>query len=227
MTDVTNQALAFNKKAMKIGTITLICGIIADFIPAIYLYVAYGVMPPIADILKVWTVAAITFGVSWIIQPITFFSLLGVSGTYIGWLAGSCADIRCPAVAMAQKAAGVEPGTPEGDVISTMGLAGSIFTSVTVITFFVLVGMGLIEAMPPFVKSSFKFILPSVFGAVYVQLAGKHLSMGAVTIICGVVLAFAFKMLALPGWIMNICIICSGMLVARWQFVRDSKKTAA
>lgn len=218
--------MEFNAKAIKIGTITMIAGVIANFIPVTYLYVAYGIIPPIADILKVWTVAAITFGVSWIIQPITFFSLMGVSGTYIGWLAGSCADIRCPAVAMAQKAAGVEPGTPEGDVISTIGLAGSIFMSVSVITFFILVGMNFIEMLPPFIKISFKYILPAVFGAVYVQLAGKHLSVGAMTIIAGFAIAVIFKTMALPAWIMNILIIFSGMLIARIKFVRDAKEKA-
>lgn len=218
--------MEFNAKAIKIGTITMIAGVIANFIPVTYLYVAYGIIPPVADILKVWTVAAITFGVSWIIQPITFFSLLGVSGTYIGWLAGSCADIRCPAVAMAQKAAGVEPGTPEGDVISTIGLAGSIFMSVSVITFFILVGMNFIEMLPPFIKISFKYILPAVFGAVYVQLAGKQLSVGAMTIIAGFAIAMIFKTMALPGWIMNILIIFSGMLIARIKFVRDAKEKA-
>jgi len=221
-----DKAMEFNAKAIKIGTITMIAGVIANFIPVTYLYVAYGIIPPIADILKVWTVAAITFGVSWIIQPITFFSLMGVSGTYIGWLAGSCADIRCPAVAMAQKAAGVEPGTPEGDVISTIGLAGSIFMSVSVITFFILVGMNFIEMLPPFIKISFKYILPAVFGAVYVQLAGKHLSVGAMTIIAGFAIAVIFKTMALPAWIMNILIIFSGMLIARIKFVRDAKEKA-
>ena len=71
-----DKAMEFNAKAIKIGTITMIAGVIANFIPVTYLYVAYGIIPPIADILKVWTVAAITFGVSWIIQPITFFSLM-------------------------------------------------------------------------------------------------------------------------------------------------------
>jgi len=218
---MVDKAMEFNAKAVRIGMITMIAGVIANFIPAIYLYITYGIMPPVADILKVWTVAAITFGVSWIIQPITFFSLLGVSGTYIGWLAGSCADIRCPAVAMAQKAAGVEAGTPEGDVISTIGLAGSIFMSVTVITFFTIVGMGLIEMLPPFIKTSFKYILPAVFGAVYVQLAGKNLAMGGMTIIAGFVIAAVFKVFGLPGWIMNILIILSGMLIARYQFLRS------
>lgn len=223
---MVDKAIEFNVKAIKIGTITMIAGVIANFVPAIYLYIAYGVIPPTADILKIWTVAAVTFGVSWVIQPITFFSLLGVSGTYIGWLAGSCADIRCPAVTMAQKAAGVEAGTPEGDVISTIGITGSIFMSVSVITFFTLIGMGLIEMLPLFVKTSFKYILPAVFGAVYVQLAGKHLTIGALTIVVGFIIAIIFKIMAFPDWIMAILIICSGMFIARFQFTRDQKKIA-
>lgn len=84
----------------------MIGGIIANFAPAVYIYLAYGLIPPIPDIIKTWTVCAVTFGISWVIQPITYFSLLGPSGEYIGWLAGSNADIRCPSVAMAQKTAG-------------------------------------------------------------------------------------------------------------------------
>ena len=127
---------------------------------------------------------------------------------------------------MAQKAAGVEAGTPEGDVISTMGLAGSIFTSVAIITFFTILGMGLIEMLPLAVKSSFKYILPAVFGAVYVQLAGKNLSLGAMAIIVGFLIAILFKIMAFPGWMMNILIIVSAMLLARIQFVYKSKKQA-
>ncbi|WP_441562267.1 hypothetical protein ACSZOP_08020 [Colibacter massiliensis] len=219
-----DRTMEFNKKAIRIGMITMIGGIIANFIPAVYLYAAYGVVPPATDILKVWSIAIVTFGVSWVIQPITFFSLLGVSGTYIGWLAGSCADIRCPAVAMAQKSAGVEAGTPEGDVISTIGIAGSIFTSVAIITFFTVAGMGLIEMLPLAIRNSFKYILPAVFGAVYVQLAGKNLNLGAAAIIVAFIIAILFKTMAFPGWLMNILIILSAMVLARIQFVWKAKK---
>lgn len=218
--------LSYNDRVIRVGSAIMIGGIIANFAPAIYLYLAYGLIPPVSDIFKVWTVVAVTFGISWIVQPISYFSLLGPSGEYIGWIAGSCADSRCPGVAMAQKAADVEASTPEGDVISTIGIAGTVLTSVTIVTIFVLVGQSILEILPPFVTNSFKYVLTSVFGAVYVQLACKNLGMGAWTILIAIAVAYFWQTLALPGWILNILIIVIGILIARYYFVRDSKKAA-
>lgn len=219
-----NEQAAFRAKQIKIGVITLICGMIANFIPAIYLAVVYGVMPSVGDLLTIWMVAAVTYGVSWFIQPVTFFSLLGVSGTYIGWLAGNCADIRAPAVTMAQKAAGYEPGTPEGDVLSTIGITGSIFVSVSIITLFTIIGGSVIDMLPPFIKAGFKYILPAVFGAVYVQLSLKHLSVGAATIIIGLMVAYLFKLAGIPGYVLNVALILLGVGIARIKYTKDKAK---
>ena len=99
-------------------------------------------------------------------------------------------------------------------------------TSVTIVTIFVLVGQSILEILPPFVTNSFKYVLTSVFGAVYVQLACKNLGMGAWTILIAIAVAYFWQTLALPGWILNILIIVIGILIARYYFVRDSKKAA-
>lgn len=224
---VRGDSLTYNQRAIRIGSAVMIGGIIANFAPAVYIYLAYGLIPPIPDIIKIWTVCAVTFGISWVIQPITYFSLLGPSGEYIGWLAGSNADIRCPGVAMAQKAAGVEASTPEGDVISTIGIAGTVFTSVTIVTICVLLGQSILEILPPFVTNSFKYVLTSVFGAVYVQLACKNLGMGAWTIILAIAVSYVWQIAHLPGWILNIIIIVMGVLIARYYFVKNQKKEAS
>ncbi|MDU4961675.1 MAG: hypothetical protein E6X17_13565 [Sporomusaceae bacterium] len=220
-----NDNYDFTTRMIRVGAITLGAGIIANFIPVMYLWLAYGAIPPFADILKIWTVALVTFGVSWFVQPITFFGVLGTSGSYVAWLAGSVADIRCPAVTMAQKVTGYEPGTPEGDVISTIGIAGSILVSVAMITVFTIVGANIIDILPAFIKESFKVILPAVFGAVYVELASKQLKMGTGTII----MALAFTALAgkvgIPGWLINIAIIVGGILIARVQYSMEAKRS--
>ncbi|EGO63346.1 hypothetical protein [Acetonema longum] len=214
-----------NSRLIKIGVITLTVGIVANFIPVAYLWMAYGEIPPFQDILKIWTIALVTFGVSWLVQPITFFSLLGTSGSYIGWLAGSVADIRCPAVTMAQKVTGYEAGTPEGEVISTMGIAGSILVSLSLITVFTIIGANIIDILPPFIKESFKVILPAVFGAVYVELASKHLKMGAATILAALGLSFLAIQWGVPGWVLNIAIIGAGIVIARIQYLSEVKRS--
>lgn len=214
----------FKAKQVRIGVITLLAGMCANFIPAIYFYFAYGIMPSFGELVQIWTVAAITFGVSWFIQPTTFFSLFGISGTYIGWLAGNCADIRAPSIMMSQKASGYEAGTPEGDVMATLGITGSIFVSVTLITLFTFIGSSVLAVVPPFIKEGFKFILPAVFGAVYAQLALKHLKVGAATIAVGLGMAYAFHVMKLPGYILNICLILLGIIFSRVEYVNDRKK---
>ena len=84
---------------------------------------------------------------------------------------------------MAHKAAKVEAGTPEGDVIATLGIATSVFVSVTIIGIFTLVGASVIPLLPKFIIASFKFIVPAVFGAVYVELASKDYKLGLIIII--------------------------------------------
>ena len=83
---------------------------------------------------------ASAYGVSWVVQPISYFPILGTAGSYIGWLAGSVGDIRLPAASMAQKVTGVEAGTHEGDVIGTIGTACSVFVSAGMITLFIFIG---------------------------------------------------------------------------------------
>jgi hypothetical protein len=50
--------------------------------------------------------------------------------------------------------------------------------------------------------------------------------MGAWTILIAIAVAYFWQTLALPGWILNILIIVIGILIARYYFVRDSKKAA-
>ena len=222
---MNNEKAALNAKLIRIGVVTLSAGVVANFVPVIYLWLAYGEIPPLADILKIWTVALVTFGVSWLVQPLTFFSMMGTSGSYIGWLAGSVADLRCPAVTMAQKVSGYEAGTPEGDIISTIGIAGSVLVSVSMITLFTVIGANIIDALPAFIKASFKVILPAVFGAVYVELASKYLKMGAATIAVAIGLSFLALKFGMPGWLLNIAIIGAGIIIARIQYLSEAKRS--
>ena len=104
------------------------------------------------------------FGIGWAIQPISFFSILGTSSSYICWFAGSVADIRVPAVTMAQRVTGAEPGTPEGEIITTIAVAGSVLVSVAIITIFTFIGAAVVPLLPKFIHRAFDFVLPAVFG---------------------------------------------------------------
>lgn len=203
----------FLKQCIRIGSVTLILGIIANFTPPLYLWLGLGVHPPVEDIFKIYAVIASTYLTSWFTQPITFFPLLGMSGSYVTWLSGSGAEIRTPASNMAQKAAGVEQGTPEGNVISTIGVSTSVFVSFFVITVFVFAGQSLIPLLPIFVKKSFAFILPAVLAAVVVNLAKDNLDLCAAIVVFSATAIYVKKHLfPFPDWFATLFIVLVGML---------------
>lgn len=218
----------YDKKMIKIGRISMGLAIIANFLPAVYVGLKYGQMPDVGTILKIWALVAATYGVSWIIQPISYYPTLGAPGSYIGWLAGSVGDIRMPAASMAQKMAGTEEGTHAHEVVGTIGTCCSVLVSASMITIFTLIGSKVIPMLPEFVTSSFSYILPALFGAIYVDIAKKDLRVGICTIVAGLLIMKIGGMLGVPGGVLTLCIVLGGILVTRGFFVVDkNKKTEA
>ena len=214
----------YDKKLVKIGRITMLFAIIANFIPAVYVGVRYGEMPSLATIGKLWLLVASAYGISWIVQPIAYHTTIGTAGSYIGWLAGSVGDIRLPAARMAQKVAGVEEGTHEGEVIGTIGTACSVLVSASMITIFVIIGSWVVPLLPEFVTKAFGHILPALFGAIYVDIARKDLRTGICGILVGMFVMFAGGKLHINGGILTVIIVLSGVVINRVFFVEDKKK---
>ena len=171
-------AQEFRTRCIKAGQFAMILCIIANFIPGIYLWLFHGIVPSLPDLFQLWLLAAGAFGVSWVVQPLAYYSAIGTAGSYLSWVVGSVVDIRLPAVNMAQEIAKVEPGTEEGEVISMLGVSVSVFVSVSMVTIFTLAGTMLIPLLPAFITGSFNYILPALFGAVYINLAKKNMKMG-------------------------------------------------
>ena len=218
-----NGSYDFQAQSARIGMFTLIAGLIANFAPALYLAGVLGVMPPVTDLAQIYAVALSAFGVSWLVQPLSFYPMLGIGGSYISWLCGNVADIRVPAATMAQRVAKAEPGSPEGDVMATIGIAGSVFVSVAILTVFTFIGAAIMPLVPKFVTKAFGFILPAVFGAVYAELSRKHFKIGVLTILVGLGITFVAPKIGLPGSMLSIVIIAGGIGVARVMYLAEKK----
>lgn len=60
---------------------------------------------------------------------------------------------------------GVEMGTKEGSIISTLGISASIFVNITILTVGVLVGTEVIQALPAGIRAALlNYLAPALFG---------------------------------------------------------------
>ena len=217
-------AKTFKARCIRSGQIAMILCIIANFLPGIYLWLVHGIAPTLSDIFKLWMLAAGAYAVSWVVQPIAYFGSIGTAGSYLSWIVGSVVDIRLPAVTMAQKIANVEPGTEEGEVISMLGISVSVFVSVSMVTLFTIAGTQLIPLLPAFITNSFNYILPALFGAVYVSLAKKNMKMGAGTILMALAVLYIASYFTVKGALINLLVVILGMVIARIVYVSERKK---
>lgn len=213
----------FRARCIRAGQLAMVLCIIANFIPGFYLWLAHGIAPTLPDIFKLWLLAAGAYAVSWVVQPIAYFSSIGTAGSYLSWVVGSVVDIRLPAVTMAQEIAKVEAGTEEGEVISMLGVSVSVFVSVSMVTVFTIAGTMLIPLLPAFITGSFSYILPALFGAVYINLAKKNMKMGLGTLAVALVVLFINSFVGIQGALVNLFVVIMGMVVARCVYVMERK----
>ncbi|MBQ0065363.1 MAG: hypothetical protein KBT48_06330 [Firmicutes bacterium] len=163
----------FDKEYMpqmhKIGRITGFLGVLIAFLPALVLAVVYGILPKPAALLTAFIAGASSFGVLWFVEPISYFSVLGPIGTYMAFLSGNISNMRVPCASMAQVAADVEPGSEQGSIIATIGMAVSIVINISVLTIGVILGSSILAMLPESITSALGYLLPALFGALLVQ----------------------------------------------------------
>ena len=217
----------FDKKCLRLGLCTMACAAVVSFLPGLYLFFQYGIIPTASEMGSIVSMLIASFLVGWIVQPLTFYPAMGVRASCLSWTTGNVADLRMPAISAGQKAAGIEAGTPEGNVISTMSAAVSNFVTVAVLTLVTFVGSGLISALPAAVTAAFSYITPAIFGAIIMDYAMKNVKYNLPLIIAGVVFFLLFKALGLSSVWITLFVVITGMFVSRIMFTYYKKKNSA
>lgn len=209
----------FTKKIIKTGRLTLLIAVPLCLLPAIYLWLRYGAIPPLKTILTSWFMIASIYGVEYVVTPISYFPILGMSGTYMSFLSGNIANVRVPCAVVAQDVIGVEAGTNEGELVATLGIAGSIITNLIVVTIAALAGNALIGYFPPIVLDAFNYVLPAIFGALFSLFAVKYPKYGIFAMLVAAFLVIVVGIL--PTWL--VVPLCSFSTIA-FSIVSYKKK---
>lgn len=129
-------------------------------------------------------VAPIFWTVS-IIEVFTFVPMLGSGGSYLGFVTGNLTNLKVPCALNAMEGAKVEPGSEEGELISTIAIA----TSSIVTTIIIAAGVLLIAQLQPILESpvlapAFANILPALFGALGMVLISKDWKIAIAPVVC-------------------------------------------
>lgn len=168
----------FNKlwkgPVIRLGVVSVAIPMFMCFLPCVYLYVVHGAAPSFEEAMECWAMIAAIFGAFYVVEPLSYYPILGLTGTYISFLTGNISNLRVPCAAVAQEAVGTKPGTPESEIVATLGLTGSVVTNLFFVSLAAVAGAAILEMLPPTVQSVFKsYTVPAIFGAMMGQFGIK------------------------------------------------------
>ena len=164
----------------------------------------YRYHPGFSLIINSFLAYAAVVAIVWFLEPIMYFPVLGVSGTYVAFFTGNISNMCLPAVASCQEAVGVEPGTDKGEIVGTLGISAASLVNKLILIPVILAGLWLLTVIPESVQEVFPYVLPAIFGAVLAQFAGKFPIYGVLALVIGILV----NMAPIPLFTKNVlCIV--------------------
>ena len=171
----------YERSLHRLGRITGIAAVLLFLAVPAVICVAYNVWPQWDGLLNgIIAVASIYLPIG-IIEVFNYSPMLGAGGSYLAFVSGNVSNMKVPAAISAMKALDVEPGSKEGELISTIAVASSTLVTTAIIALGVLLLVPLTPVMnSPTLKPAFDNVLPALFGALGVMLIAKRLLIASV-----------------------------------------------
>ncbi len=170
------------------GRISCIMGIGVLISVPLAISLFYNVWPPISTIAKACASIVPLYWTTAVIEVISYIPMLGVGGSYLGFVTGNITNLKLPCSLNAMENAKVRATSEEGEVISTISIGVSSITTTIVIAVGVLCFgrfLPLITAEGSVVKPAFDQVLPALFGALGASYLKNHWKISIFPIVCG------------------------------------------
>lgn len=161
----------FESQTTKFGSLTMAAGLIFSLLGPLSLILFGGLDVQWSQVFAAFGAVALVFAVFWVVEPLTYFPVLGSAAMYQAFMIGNISNKLLPAAMVAQAAIGAKPGTKRGNLAAVLAICGAATVHLTSLLLFVGIGgTWLLSILPPdlivFVRA---YILPSLMGAVLVQ----------------------------------------------------------
>ncbi|MHA6628521.1 hypothetical protein ACU61A_24040 [Pseudonocardia sichuanensis] len=180
----------YDRTTSRWGRITMLLGLLLSWAAPAYLVFFTDLQPSQAELWTGFLAVAAVFAAVWVIEPITYFPVLGPAAMYQAFMIGNIANKLLPSAIVAQVAIDAKPGTRRAELAAVTAICGAVV--VHVVSLLVLVGaLGtwLVGVLPESVVEVARlYIFPAIIGAVVVQLAA-FVQQPRVTVIAVVVAA--------------------------------------
>ncbi len=166
---------SYDDKTHLYGRIWMSCALLLILSVPVWIGVVYNAWPDTSIVFKGLLGVAPIFWTVAVIEVLTYVPMLGPAGSYLGFVTGNLTNLKIPCLLNAMDLAKVKPGTPEGEVISTIAIGVSSITTTIILA----LGVLMLSRLEPILNSptlapAFSNILPALFGGLAVVFISKN-----------------------------------------------------
>lgn len=192
------------KPATRLGGATMYIGTLLVMLPAVVLYVLYKEIPTASEMSAIITMVLSTNLAYWFVDLIAYYPTLGTVASYMAFTVGSLNSTRLPCAIAAQEATDATPGTQRGEIMATLGVAGSVVTNTLCVTLGVLFGNLLLSSLPFDINAVAKYVPIAILSTVFFSILKKQKVVGIGGILCALFLT-RIGVLVIPGFLLIVC----------------------
>ena len=216
-----NYMNTWKKASVRIGAPTNLLAALTSFFPVLYLCFKFDCWPDMSLVLAGWGLVALSFGAFYIVEPVSYYASLGMSGTYLSFLSGNIGNMRVPCAALALDVTKSETGSVQAEVVSTMAICGSIITNLIATTSAALVGAAVVAVLPAAIKTGLQtYASAAIFGATFGNFALKKPQVAlfglAIPVICKL-------FIPIPAWMIIVASVFGTVGIARVFYSMEKK----
>ncbi len=211
----TQAEISYDRKVHRIGRITILTCILLALSVPVMVAVFFGIIPPFKALISgIITVSSFMIPLS-IAEILSFYPILGAGGLYISYTTGNISNLKVPCAAIGMEAAEVKPSTKEGDIISTIAMAGSVIVCEIILVIGVLLLVPLKGYLEnPLLRPAFDQILPALFGSLGAYFILKNFKLAIIPLVLSVPFAILKVNTALA---VPVCVFFS-IMGALWLY---------
>ena len=171
----------YNERTHTYGRTGLVIGLILMLGFPFAMGLVLHAMPDMSAFGKGFLQVAAVYIPSCLVKFLIYTPMLGAGGSYLAFITGNLINMKIPCTMNARDIVGVEAGTPENEIVSTMAIAASALTTTAVIAFGVLLLIPLQPVLSnPVLSPAFDNVVPALFGALAYQYFRKGIRIVAI-----------------------------------------------
>lgn len=205
-----------------ISAVTVVLLLGAPFLMGLSL----GAMPDMGAVARGYLAVGIIWTVSSVVEFLVYTPMLGSGGSYLAFITGNLINMKIPCAVNSRDIVGVEAGTPENEIISTLSIATSSLVTILVLA----LGVLLLQPLQPFLRSealqpAFSNVVAALFGAMAYKYFRHNLKLAVLPLL---LMSVLFMLVPSLTGSTSFMIIPSGALAIgiAWYFYKKGRKTA-